>query len=48
MIDDPVGIHVVEVLGDVNNETIGHANLKNRSERTFTISWLLSEGNTLR
>ena len=25
------------VLGDVNNETIGHANLKNRSERTESL-----------
>ena len=27
----------VTVLGDVNNETIGHANLKNRSERTESL-----------
>ena len=25
------------LLGDVNNETIGHANLKNRSERTESL-----------
>ena len=25
------------MLGDVNNETIGHANLKNRSERTESL-----------
>lgn len=29
--------HVWGVLGDVNNETIGHANLKNRSERTESL-----------
>ena len=26
-----------QMLGDVNNETIGHANLKNRSERTESL-----------
>lgn len=27
----------LSLLGDVNNETIGHANLKNRSERTESL-----------
>lgn len=37
--DDPVVSLVSEgvMLGDVNNETIGHANLKNRSERTESL-----------
>ena len=34
---DSVCTKQIEVLGDVNNETIGHANLKNRSERTESL-----------
>ena len=29
--------YLFKLLGDVNNETIGHANLKNRSERTESL-----------
>lgn len=33
-----VGEEIIDaLLGDVNNETIGHANLKNRSERTESL-----------
>ena len=37
LVDKKNGAETKSVLGDVNNETIGHANLKNRSERTESL-----------